>query len=452
MSQELIEKLNSISEDFEKAIIAKCDELGYDKNKGVISLEETFINLNSIKDALHGALDSDKLAQFPISFQNEAADHLENVLKYGTALVNGTDSIINLADSVESLNALLWQYGFYQMSTGELELTKRINKAKFLEVELAQKKEILEALLAKKEDVSKIQEEIATQNDESQKLSDAIAETLKNSKSLLTQLQTAKENADETLTALTETKDEAEKELAESKESKTAVSKIQELVETFFGKIDGYQKKIDTVTSKADTTVENNNTQISSLAKKLEQLQISTQEQLVNATGISLFHTFEKRKLDIAKSKRVWSYVLLGLVLGSVALSLVIGFTSKNIDLWLYVKLSFTLPVAYAIAFVNVQYSKERRLEEEYAFKSNISLSLVPYKELIEKTIDKEDSDSRKKYNEFLIQMIEKIFTSPTDGITSHTENDPAKTLENLGKSLESIVKPLQPLLKAIRP
>lgn len=42
-----------------------------------------------------------------------------------------------------------------------------------------------------------------------------------------------------------------------------------------------------------------------------------------------------------------------------------------------YLKLSISIPLIYAIAFCNLQYSLERKLEEEYAFKSSVSSPLT---------------------------------------------------------------------------
>jgi hypothetical protein len=64
-----------------------------------------------------------------------------------------------------------------------------------------------------------------------------------------------------------------------------------------------------------------------------------------------------------------------------------------------YLKLSLSLPLIYAITFCTVQYSRERKLEEEYAFKSNISVSLDPYRELVEKLVDKQQPQDREKFN-----------------------------------------------------
>jgi len=145
---------------------------------------------------------------------------------------------------------------------------------------------------------------------------------------------------------------------------------------------------------------------------------------------------------------------LLALVALSVGATLLIGFTTKVFDVAFYIKVAISIPLAYAFAFCTLQYSRERKLEEEYAFKSNISISLVPYKDLVEKMIDPKSAEERLKYTSFLIDAIKEVYTSPTSKIFDRepeTSADPEKALKRLSKTLEIIVKPFEPFLNAIR-
>ena len=107
-------------------------------------------------------------------------------------------------------------------------------------------------------------------------------------------------------------------------------------------------------------------------------------------------------------------------------------------------KLALSLPVIYAISFCSIQYGKERRLEEEYAFKASISVSLTPYQDLVDKLVDMKIPEERAKYTEFIIDSITSIFSSPTDKVyeTQAAPNDP-----NL---IEKAVKQLTPILDPI--
>jgi hypothetical protein len=117
------------------------------------------------------------------------------------------------------------------------------------------------------------------------------------------------------------------------------------------------------------------------LVNELEVLEARIRESIERATGYTLFHSFQKRQLDLAKSKRFWGIALAIAVAISLCASAGFIYSLRYVQVYnaaFYLKLSISLPIIYAIAFCSVQYSRERRLEEEYAFKSNISISLDP--------------------------------------------------------------------------
>ncbi|MGB9257822.1 MAG: hypothetical protein WCC25_23510, partial [Candidatus Korobacteraceae bacterium] len=89
--------------------------------------------------------------------------------------------------------------------------------------------------------------------------------------------------------------------------------------------------------------------------------------------------------------------------------------------------------------FCTVQYGRERRAEEEYAFKSNISISIDPYQDLVKKIIDINDPKEKEKYTTFVVDSITKVFTSPTDNIFSSHQKDP-RISNRLLKQLAEIV------------
>ena len=136
------------------------------------------------------------------------------------------------------------------------------------------------------------------------------------------------------------------------------------------------------------------------------------------ATGRSLFYSFHKRKRDLEKTQWIWLTVL------GLSLLIFIGFSCwlvgefQKID-WsnvnwfvdIFLKITASTPVLYLVAFVTDRYTKERRLLEEYAFKSTISLALKPYFDMVSSN---QITDTER---EFLIKSIENIFKTPTDKV-----------------------------------
>ena len=105
------EILTTLTEESQQAALSKCKELGLDPNRGVVSLDESFINLNSARSILMDAIEKKKLIQLPITVQKTLISYLEAISKYQAGLTTGT-TVVNLVNAIEQLNAAIWQYGF----------------------------------------------------------------------------------------------------------------------------------------------------------------------------------------------------------------------------------------------------------------------------------------------------------------------------------------------------
>jgi hypothetical protein len=152
--------------------------------------------------------------------------------------------------------------------------------------------------------------------------------------------------------------------------------------------------------------------------------------------------------------KLIYTTALAGLVLASWGVSIFVITTTRNFDVAFFGKLSMTIPLIYAIFFCTVQYGRERKLEEAYAFKSNISISLVPYQELVQKLVNEQQPGEREKFTAFIIDAITKVYTSPTEKTfdVEHKPKSPAPDLlKELEKLVKAVVEPLEPLIKALK-
>lgn len=148
----------------------------------------------------------------------------------------------------------------------------------------------------------------------------------------------------------------------------------------------------------------------------LEVIEKDITEKLANATGITLFHAFEKREGQI-KGHWIW------LIIAGAVLAIVIGMTANFVSnsteptAAFYIKLSLGLPAIVFAGFALQQYGRERRLKEEYAFKSSISLSLEAYRKLVEQAVETLMPDDKAKFADFLVHSIGVIIDSPTERV-----------------------------------
>jgi hypothetical protein len=130
--------VTTLSDDAQNAAVRKCQELGFDPNKGRISLEETLINLSQARDILLDAIDKGKLTQLPLKLQYALLSQSEKAAQALTALVNGTDAVINLEDAVEELTASIWQFNLHNLSDQVLGFHNKMNQLKSLETRIRQ--------------------------------------------------------------------------------------------------------------------------------------------------------------------------------------------------------------------------------------------------------------------------------------------------------------------------
>ena len=117
----------TLTDDAQNAALRKCKELNFDTNKGMISLEETLINLSETRHILVDAVEKGKLVQLPLKLQNSLYDQLQRIAQQLASLVNGTDEVVNLVNSVEDITAAIWQYSLRNLSGEVLGLHNKMN-------------------------------------------------------------------------------------------------------------------------------------------------------------------------------------------------------------------------------------------------------------------------------------------------------------------------------------
>lgn len=212
-----------------------------------------------------------------------------------------------------------------------------------------------------------------------------------------------------------------------------------------------YKSQADKAVSRSEDTITTNDVEAKRLTVELDALESLIREKIQLATNYQLFHSFQTRQLAIAKGKMFWVWALAACVCVSIALSawliLYLPYV-KVFNVAFYMKLSISLPIIFAITFCSLQYSHERHLEEEYAFKSNISISLDPYRKLVGDLIDSTNPEEKAKYTAFIISSIDKVFTSPLSEPGAQNPSENATAVEKILKALGSVVDPVTKILK----
>jgi DNA repair exonuclease SbcCD ATPase subunit len=535
----------------------KAKESGFDLDRGIIPLRESFINLSSARFILEDAIEKQKLVQLPITVQKELLSNLQAISRSLLGLTDGVDEIVNLTNGIEILNAAIWKYGLHNLSDQVLGYQKKLNHIKNLEVQLSKATTELEAtqtaaersianaseieqkktevlallgqiqqhstasielldqlkdteakastlhlaiqqqekqsgeltsgiktsnneLLALDASIRKFYGEVEEHRNKINQTNEEAASLIRNSEASVKKLiEDTTTSVNTTVEALQETQRTLTEELTEringeASESKEAISKVSanahseiadlrttlestqqlsleevgsscsKLVADTTTKIGELEEKLN---ARAVETIEANRERTDQLLEELSKLKEQIREQIQQATGFRLFGAFQSRQNEILKGKNGWAWAIAALVLISAGVTVWIAHEAQSYNVnsfAFYVKLSLTIPLAFAITFCTVQYSRERMLEEEYAFKSSISVSLNPYRDLIHSILEKDHVVDQTKYADFIIDTVRNVFTPPTDKVfdaskkSNLTEKTFKKTAEIIGAGIKA--------------
>jgi hypothetical protein len=557
---------------------AKVKELGFDPNRGLVPLPESFINLSSARSIVEDAIEKQKLVQLPITVQKELLANLEAIAKSLQGLASGIDEVVNLTTSIEALNTAIWKYGLHNLSDQVLGYQKKLNQLKNQELQISKVVTLLEGASGAIEKANAAAGETEQQKNSSVALLEQVKQSAASSASLLEQVKDASTKAgvffatiqqnekqsgeltaaiktgnnellaldgsirkfygevDEYRRKITQTSDDASKLITASEaavknltedtttkteetiatlraDSETAIEELRAAVDgavktsdassraavdTLTAKIDAKikqdeesfsnltsttkanittsqtaadgelrealkelntsssdlitdsQKKLSELeqqlATRSEETIEANHKKTEELIADLAKLKDQIREQIQQATGFQLFGAFQARQNEIAKSKNIWVYAIAALVVISAGVTIWIAheaqfYSANNFAFW--VKLSLTVPLGFAITFCTVQYGRERRLEEEYAFKSSVSVSLNPYRDLVHSILEKDGQVDQSKYTDFVIGSVTNVFTPPTDKVfDSHKESGfTQKTFKQTAEIIGTAVK-----------
>ena len=161
------------------------------------------------------------------------------------------------------------------------------------------------------------------------------------------------------------------------------------------------------------------------------------------AVGASLFKAFDVRRKSLFRIANSWAIILGACVVASFGFFVWLVYAAKDaeaLNAFFLIRLSAVPILIFAIWFCAKQYANHRRFEEAYAFKSTLSLSLEPYRDLVIAMLSKEEE---KQHLEFVVEAIRQIFTAPSGGPHEADSDLPISrsTMRDLIKALGGFAK-----------
>ena len=374
MIEEIWELLSKLTNEAHQTALAKCIEYSIDPNSGIISLDESYINLNWSCNTLKDAIEKNKLNQLPLTIQSEVHETLKTIVANHEALIAGTNVVDALTKAIEKLFTDVWRYGLNNLSDEQLGYLLKLNQLKEIESSIIVTKETLEEGIALKDSLDVLFADSKQKNGELQAyLTTADAAVIKVNDNL-TKVEDSNVKAANTLGTILETQAKSADLLKETEDNEQQVDvhekAIRGLVAEFtnlnaelvaskkkqaelFAEFEAYRKKIDGLLGDA------------------------------NRTGMAASFT-SRRKWLIAPLSG-W-LVLFG---GSIAGLVFMGVTyiaplldPKNTFEWqqLPLRLALTAPFIWLGWFSARQHGFTSRLREDYAYKEASAKSFEGYK------------------------------------------------------------------------
>ena len=258
-------------------------------------------------------------------------------------------------------------------------------------------------------------------------------------------------------------------------EAQSSNSKITDLVSSSTNKeteIDGILKNIKSKVETVSESIEEYQTNFSSIKKEnlalktdletalqkaLDNLKKSkdgndfiesNRVEIVRLTGMAADGTlgskFDQRQQKLTDGLSFWKWGVPGVTILSIIWVLVV-FTCLaanlgNVWINLLVNLIKTSPSFILMGFVFSQYNKERNLQEEYAFKSAVAMTLTAYSNMLEN----KDEELNKTRQEMLLKSIEQVYNQPrihaekTQKVNTNHLKEAIQTLSEAVKNIKS--------------
>ncbi len=174
----------------------------------------------------------------------------------------------------------------------------------------------------------------------------------------------------------------------------------------------------------------------------------SKKDEIIRLTGMaadgSLGSKFDQRQKDLLKGLDFWRVAVPAItILAGFWIFAVFNWMHSDItDPWIKLLVNFakTLPVFVLVGFVYKQYSKERNLQEEYAFKSAVAMTLTAYSDMLEN----KDADPNKSRQIMLTKSIEQVYTLPM--IHHNRDKNSTDEISRLKTMVSEIVEQIKEL------
>jgi len=371
MIEKIWNLLTTFTQEAQQAALTKCGELGFDQNRGRVSLAESYINLKTGCDILRDAIEKNKLVQLPITVQETLAGLLETISKAQTDLTVGADQVVVLVSEIEKLNTAIWQYGLHNLSEEVLGYQTKLNALKNLELAANQTMATVKEGVQLKVQMDAVLSEAQAQRDAAKQLADSVAAANLACTEALNAATASSTEASEVLNLIKQT-DTSARDLFAS--SKSGNEEIQQHRATILGLV------ADFTTLKAE--LQTNKATQQQLFEAFESHREQVDELLGDANRTGMAASFTARRKALLIPLTMWGAVFIGAIIGLsfVGLKYIEPLIATANWEQIPARLALTTPLIWLGWFAVKQYGYTARLREDYAYKEASAKSFEGYK------------------------------------------------------------------------
>lgn len=247
------------------------------------------------------------------------------------------------------------------------------------------------------------------------------------SNNLLNNISNVNKNAEAHNVTIEQIKDKCNNVLTDLEQKREKVSSGQNEIEKQMVLINNNLETLETNTKEKIDLIQSGYDSVSSHVEEVRKM-------MGYIADGTLSHSFNKRKENIKRSEKLWMWISLGTLALLIAwVCVVFIWLSANTGIvWADILINGikATPLAFAFGFALTEYSKERNLLEEYAFREAVAVTLTAYLEQL-------NGDNTEEQKKLLVSTVEKLYTKP---IISNKEyklfnfdtKDIAKTVEKV--------------------
>jgi len=355
----------------------------------------------------------DKIEQNSIQFEDDVNNTLieikEKINSFNSIIEEKTKEAEGLVSSIEEFKNTSEQ-NFGKSN----EVTEQINETK----------ESVEQIF---NEVKAIKEKVDIHLNETALSTNKTDEQLKNATQCVAEINTKNNSAAEIIANMKQREDEINEFYQEIEEHKEEMLKNKKKADADYTSIkNNFENTLSDYDDRNNKIIENN-----------ESYQSEIKNLLHKAVSAGLFGVFKQRQKYLAISRYIWAVLVFASsiavvwIIYSIASSLAEA-NGFSFDKAFFIRSGMMIPLIYLMYFSGSQYKKERQAEEEYAFKSAISFSLEPYRDLLVKMREDEELEA-----DFVKKLMEDIFDNPVIRIYRYSgKRDGSDDFANMISSL----------------